>query len=189
MVPISGLGFSTVTVWPSSVMSVWAAIPTPSWLRVSNATSSVPSGMIVASNVNVTFTLPSGESGMNVVLPETGLPSASNRGSSVILPSSSTRFTWRVPVSVYSSPGMRFVYSTVSTIVAFVSAVTVLSPSAPSVAVVPISGAMTRSCWSTSSLSLCSAMRVPSFTRYSSSNTVTVLPPKPVAGKVVSTIS
>ena len=63
--------------------------------------------MPVESKAKVTSTVPSALSGVKVVEAVTGLPSTSS-ASSVTLLSLSVPFTWSVPVTVYSLPGMRF---------------------------------------------------------------------------------
>ena len=175
-------GCLTVTVCALSLMSAWAAISTPFFSRDSKATISVSWGMVRELKWNTTSTLPSAFSGVKVVSAVTGLPSTS-RGFSVTLPSSSVTFTWRVPFKVYSLPGMRPVYSTVSMTSVVSSVMTFLSPSAPSTAVVPISGWVTVTVWFLSSMSAWDASSVPERTRLSKT-TMSVLSSRSRESKV-----
>ena len=119
MVPISG----TCTVWSSSSMSAWTATSTPSSSRLSNAT--METWLVrLALKVNSSSTVPELVLALKVVLAVTGLPSASGSGSPVAL-------SMRVPLTVYSRPGSRFSYQTVSVSVISSHALVMWVPSRP----------------------------------------------------------
>ena len=87
------------TVWPPSSMSACVATSRPSCERLSKATSVLPV-VAVPSNSNVTCAVPSGSSGVNVVVAVTSAPP-----DWIALP---VALSTRVPVSAYSFPGTRF---------------------------------------------------------------------------------
>ena len=91
--------FGTVTVCPSSSTSACVATSRPSCERLSKATSVLPV-VAVPSNSNVTCAVPSGSSGVNVVVAVTSAPP-----DWIALP---VALSTRVPVSAYSFPGTRF---------------------------------------------------------------------------------
>ena len=101
--PLLGVSFSGVvssTVCASSSMSACVAISTPSLVSFSKATAVLPASLL-PSNSNVTSTVPSGLSGVNVVVAVISLPAASLSVSPVALSTS-------LPSSTYSLPGIRF---------------------------------------------------------------------------------
>ena len=152
-------GGVTVTVWFTSSMSSWATSSFPFWERLSKATSCVPDSRARESKVKVTLTVPLLFSAVKVVSAVTALPSTS-RGSPVALSMS-------VPVTVYSLPGTRPSYETVSTTVASLSVTTFLSPSTPSTAVVPMVGFSMVTVWFMSSMSAWTASSRPFWLRVS----------------------
>ena len=103
-------------------------------------------------------------SGVKVVSAVTGLPSTS-RGSAVKLPSSSDFFTCMEPFKVYSLPGMRPEYFTVSTMTVSSSVTMFLSPSMPSSAEVVMNGCLTVTVCALSLMSAWAAISTPFFSR------------------------
>ena len=131
-------GTVTTTIWLMSSMSSWVTSTLPFRSRFSNTTSWVPSSRSRESKAKVTLTVPCAASGVKVVSAVTVLPPTS-RGVATGLPSFSP-FTCMEPLRVYSLPGTRLWYSTVSTMTVSLSVTTFLSLSMPSSAVVAILG-------------------------------------------------
>ena len=101
------LCFGNTIVCPSSSISVCTATSVSCTYRLSKTTISFPFNS-VASNENFTSTLPLFFSGTNTASAATSSPSI-NSGFPVDL-------SIRIPFRVYSSPAIRFLYFTVSTI-------------------------------------------------------------------------
>ena len=189
------VGWMTVTVCPSSSISLCSAISTPLRARLSKTTRSVPSSMARVSKVKATSTLPSAVSDVKVAEPVTGSPSISS-GSPVSL-------TMSVPETVYSLPGSRPLYSTVSMTVVSSSVTTVLSPSTLSVAEVEICGCSAVTVWALSLMSAWTAISTPARSRDSNAtisvpwgmrresnvNTTSTVPSALLGVKVVSAVT
>ena len=125
--------------------------------------------MAVPSNVNFTSTLPSADAAVNLAVDTSSFPSASVRGSPVSL---SKAF----PLTVYSLPGTRFRYATVSvTDTSFFASLTLILELS-SVAVVCAAGMWI--VWPSSLMSLCSATSTSS--SVSVSYTTKLFPASPV---------
>ena len=132
VVPILGVSVK-VTVCPSSSMSVWEVTSSSPMYKVSKTTTAFPVNA-EASKMNSTSMVPFGSAGVNVASEVTWVcssPSPISRGSPVSL-------SIRTPVSLYSWPTVRPLYSTVSVMVICSAGTAVFSPSM--VAVVPMVG-------------------------------------------------